>query len=77
MLHLEQSPKEWSGDRKTSKKEDEWRQSRRQRYLDRPEYKEESWRLEKTCYHSNYRQKPSANDGMKNSEKTKIIMIWI
>ena len=33
---------------------------------DRPEHWEESWRLEETCYHSNFRERPSANADMKN-----------
>ena len=28
----------------------------------------ESWRLEETCCHSNYREKPSANTDVKNTK---------
>ena len=35
---------------------DEWRKSKLQHYWDRPEYWEESWRLEVTSYHSNVRE---------------------
>ena len=38
-----------------------------QYYWDRPEYWEESWRLEETCYHSNSRERLSANTDVKNS----------
>ena len=44
--------------------EDEWKQH----YWDRPEYREESWRLEETCCHLNPR--PSAN-AVKNSHGVK------
>ena len=33
---------------------------------------EESWRLKETCYHSNYREKLSANSRMKNTQGNKI-----
>ena len=36
--------------------------------INRPEYREESWRLEKTS-HSNSTEKPSANASVKNSQK--------
>ena len=32
---------------------------------------------EETCCHSNSNEKPSANDGMKNSQQIKIMMIMI
>ena len=38
-------------------------------YWERPEYWEESWRLEETCYHSNSSERPSANADMKNSNE--------
>ena len=41
----------------------------------RPEYWEDSWKLEKTCCHSNSSEKPSLNDVVKNSQKCKIIII--
>ena len=36
-------------------------------YWDRPEYREESWRLEETCCHSNSSERPSADANVKNS----------
>ena len=36
-------------------------------YWKRPEYWEESWRLEETCCHSDSSEKPSANTDVKNS----------
>ena len=45
-----------------------------QHFWDRPVYWEESWRLEETCCHSNYCEKPSANAGVKNAQKRKIIV---
>ena len=36
---------------------------------DRPEYWEESWRLEETCCHSNSSEKSSANTGVKTSQR--------
>ena len=47
---------------------DEWRPSKRQHYWERPEYWEESWRLEETCCHSNSREKPPVNADVKNSK---------
>ena len=38
-------------------------------YWNRPEYWEESWRPEETCWHSNASEKPSANAGVKISHK--------
>ena len=46
---------------------DEWRPSKRQCYWRWPEYWEESWRLEKTCCHSNSSEKPSAKTDVKYS----------
>ena len=46
-----------------------------QHYWERPEYREESWRLEETCSHSDSREKPSANADVKSSnEWIKIII---
>ena len=36
-------------------------------YWERPEYWEDSWRLEETCCHSNSSEKPSANADVKSS----------
>ena len=47
-----------------------WRLSKLQHYWDQPEYREESWRLEETCCHSNSSERPPA--GVKN---TTIIII--
>ena len=38
------------------------------------EYWEKSWRIEETCCHSNSCEKPSANAGVKNHRKSKIIV---
>ena len=35
---------------------------------ERPEYWEESWRLEETCCHSNFRERPSDNTDGKNTQ---------
>ena len=43
--------------------------------LVRPEYWEESRRLEETCCHLNSSRRPSANTGMENSQRGKIIEI--
>ena len=48
------------------KTEEKLRPSRLQHYEDRPEYWEESWRLEETCCHSDSREGLSANAGLKN-----------
>ena len=58
-------------DWKTYKSKDKWRPFKLQHYKDRPEYWEESWRLEETCCHSNSSEKPSANADVKNSEGVK------
>ena len=42
-----------------------------------PEYLEGSWRLEETWFHSNSSEKPSANAGLKNSQRSKITIIII
>ena len=34
-----------------------------------PEYREESWRLEKTCCLSDSNERPSADAGVKNSQR--------
>ena len=44
--------------------EDEWRPPKIQHYKDRPEYWEESWRLEETCFHTNFNEKPSSKVGV-------------
>ena len=36
--------------------------------FERPEYWEESWRLEETCCHSNSCERPSANADVKNTQ---------
>ena len=38
-----------------------------QHYWERPEYWEESWRLEETCCHSNSSERPSVSADVKNS----------
>ena len=43
----------------------------RQHYRDRPEYKEESWRLEQTYCPSNSSKKSSFSAGVKNSKRMK------
>ena len=37
-------------------------------YWERPEYWEESWRLEETCCHSVFSERLSAKTDMKNSQ---------
>ena len=46
----------------------EWRPFKLQHYWERPEYWEESWRLEENCCHSNFNERPSANADVKNSQ---------
>ena len=48
--------------------------SKRQRYWERPEYWEESRRLEETCCHSDSSEKPSANADVKSSNEWIIIL---
>ena len=48
-----------------------------QHYWERPEYREESWRLEEICCHSNSSERPSASTDVKNSNEQKIIIIMI
>ena len=64
---LVHSPKDYLKDRKTWKKENEWRTSKLLHYWDWPEYREESWRLQETCCHSKFRERPSANTDVKQS----------
>ena len=47
-------------------KEDDWRPSKQLHYWDQPESSETSWRLERTCSHSNLCERPSANTDVKN-----------
>ena len=46
----------------------DWRPSKQQHYWKRPEYWEESWRVEETCCHSISSERPSAYGDVKNSE---------
>ena len=41
---------------------------------DQPKYRKDSWKPEETCCHSDSREKPLANAGVKNSQKSIIIM---
>ena len=41
---------------------------------ERPEYWEESWRLEESCCHSNISERPSVNANVKNSKGVIIII---
>ena len=50
---------------------EEWGPSKIQHYWDRPEYWEESWRLEENYSHWNSSGKQSANSGGKKSKKSK------
>ena len=54
--------------------EDEWRPSKWQQCWERPEYQEESWRLEETCCLSDSSEKPSANADVKSSNEWIIII---
>ena len=51
------------------KLEDEWRPSKQKHCWHWPEYWWESRRLEETCCYNHYSEKPSANAGVKNSQK--------
>ena len=53
-----------------------WRLSKLQHCWDRPEYWEEPWKLEETCYHSNSSEKLSANAGVKNSHNISHDKTW-
>ena len=53
---------------KTLKLEEKWEPFNLQRYWDRPEYWEDSLRLEETCYQSESSERPSANADVKNSQ---------
>ena len=48
--------------------ENEWRSFKLLHNWDRPEYWEESWKLEGTCCHSNSSERPSANADVKKSQ---------
>ena len=61
--------KNYQRDWRTWKLADELRPSKLQHYWERPEYWEESWRLEETCWHSNSSEIPSPNADMKNSKR--------
>ena len=52
---------------RTGKLGDEWRPSKLQHCWERPEYFEESWRLEESCCQSNTNEIPSAKTDWKNS----------
>ena len=47
----------------------EWRPSKQKHYWKRPEYWEESWRLEETWCHSISSERPSAYADVKNSNE--------
>ena len=49
--------------------EDECRQSKLKNCWERPDYWEESWRLEETCCHPDSSERLSANADMKNHEE--------
>ena len=46
-------------------------------YWDRPDYWEDSWRLEETCCHSNSSEKQSSYFGVKKFQSSKIIIMII
>ncbi len=48
-------------------------QTKRQNYWERPEYWEESWRLEETCSHLHSSERPSAYADVNNSNELIII----
>ena len=48
---------------RTCRKEDEWRPSKLQHYQYRPEYFEESWRVEEVSCDTDSSGKPSADTG--------------
>ena len=76
-MYLEQSTKGLYKDWKTSKLEDKWRLPRLQHCWDRPEYVEESERQDETCCHSISSEKPSANAGAKNFQKSIILLLLL
>ena len=55
---------------------DEWKSSKLLDYWERPEYWEQSWKIEGTCCHSNSSERPSANADVKTL-MSKIIIIII
>ena len=68
LMLLVQSPKDYWRDWWTWRLKDERRPSKLQHYWKRSEYWEESWRLEETCCHSNFSERPSADADTKNSQ---------
>ena len=65
------------GSRRLGKKKVEWRPSKLQHYYDRLEYWEEFWTLKESCCDSNSIEKPSANDGEKNSQKSQMKILKV
>ena len=61
--------KDYKRDWRTWKLAAEGWPSKRQYYWERPEYWKEFWRLEETCCHSNFSERPSANAEAKNSNE--------
>ena len=54
------------GTRGLRNKEDEWRPPKLLYHWERPEYREETWKLEGTYCYLNPSERPSTNDDMKN-----------
>ena len=52
-----------------------WRQVMNIHCKDWPEWWEESWRFEETCCHLDSSERPSANVGLKNSQRSIIIIV--
>ena len=58
-------------DKKPGRLENEWGLSKLLQYQDRPEYWEESCRLEEACCHAHSSEKPPANADVKYSQGVK------
>ena len=67
MVHFVQSPTDYWRDWMTWRLEEERRLSKLHHYWERPDYWEESWRLEDTCCHSDFSERPSVDADVKNS----------
>ena len=72
-MRLERSPKTWYGDWKSWKSEDVPRPPKVISISAR--IREESWRLEETCSHTDSRERPSANICVKNFQGIIVIVI--
>ena len=74
MVHSKQSLWAWRKDWSNWKSVGESKSSRLLYCWDRPEYREESWRSEKTCYHSEFIERRSTNAGIKKIARSKVVI---